>query len=1480
MSILGWDNFLASLGEYSLGGIEGLPCRSEFNRSSGLRLVVVESVLGGRRWLDARWREASCGNCRVLLLLVAGRGSSRGSLCYGWGGENLFCEIVEDDLTRLAAVCERALAERRELVVWDRLEAAFEALGKESRRREAILGCTHGELFSRHYMGRRAWGAAVGRDGSLGGLLRALKDEALGGGEGAAEVAEGGELLRLLGFDITDGGDRREAVLSSAGVERAFALVLRAGDRAEHSVAGLSDRRTAAGYAIEAARERGLPFALVVAGSVLRLYVRRGFGEGNSSGDTLAGDALAGDFSEQRFLETDVALAKAVWRQARGGDSGEGRGEEHDEKHDEKYEMGLRAVAMLFSGIALAGGAGKPSILGLLLSQSRSYVEDVAESLRRRIYNDVMPDLAKALVDARGIKEPNREELDETYEMAMRVLFRLLFVGYAEDKGLIPSADERQEEEEQDGEQRDLLQEQQAQKEYAKRSLKSKAQELAESLRLGKEKPFDDKNDKYWGEVNQLFKSIDKGDRQMGLPAYNGGLFVREEREQNIALKDNIFAPILQKLLLEESDENAWGPVDFADLSVREFGTIYEGLLESELSYAEEALTADKKSGLYRPMRGVKQGSGKQGSEVVVEAGNIYVHNTSGARKATGSYYTPDFCVEHLLEGSLLPALDAHFARIDERLNAREQINGEIFFDLRVADIAMGSGHFLVAAAGYMAQRFADYYKQHRGRLSGVATHLEELRTTAERRLRDVSAPVPRSLRVKQREKKGAKQGEKEKYWEGEEMLLRRQVVGRCVYGVDRNELAVQLARVSLWIHSFVPGLPLSYLDRNLLCGDSLVGVGTMAEIEDKVRAEGGRLGEVFAEEFLGDAKEALHSLAQNAQSSVKEVKKAEEEAEEIRDNLRPSEVFCDVMTAMRIDPKQPNVDISRWRQKKKELYGGREHRNAQDTLKGLKPIHFPVAFPEVFLRERQGFDVILGNPPWDKIFADESVFWTRYISGFKGYPQDERKKLVKQRKEDYPTLVDLLEQEKDKQQRLLTVLNRGTYGEKDKGFGSGHPDLHKVFAWRYWQLLVEPQGERNQGGHLGIVVPRSLLNSEGSKGFRKTIFRSTQYISITTILNKNKWCFTDLHGQYVVVLLAFQKNLQGSDAIIAMHPVCDNRPTFDTLASAIPIEIKMSEATKSNTTATLPSFTSPHSPAVFSKLRLSPSLGLDDPSSWRTRPYQELNATTDQPFMDMKMKQSSKDKWPVYKGESFDIWQADTGSYYAWAQPQPIMDMLQRKRLRRVKNSPSSEFSIEDIKKPETLPCLSPRIAFRLITNATNTRTMICSLIPPKVFCQNSAPVFLFPRGDEREQTYLLGILCSRPLDWFARRFVELNMNHHIINNFPIPRPSRADPLRLRVIELAGLLACQDARLQAWATTIGVASAPLDEVKKQEMTTELDAIAAHLYGLSREQLKHIFATFHEGWQSRPDYKPTLAQTLAHYDAWHTSLGKKPPPPA
>ena len=239
---------------------------------------------------------------------------------------------------------------------------------------------------------------------------------------------------------------------------------------------------------------------------------------------------------------------------------------------------------------------------------------------------------------------------------------------------------------------------------------------------------------------------------------------------------------------------------------------------------------------------------------------------------------------------------------------------------------------------------------------------------------------------------------------------------------------------------------------------------------------------------------------------------------------------------------------------------------------------------------------------------------------------------------------------------------------------------------------------------------------------------------------------------------------------------------------------------------------------------------------------------------------------WPVYTGKSFDLWNPDAGSYYAWADPEPALEWLQGKRISGNKSSksPHSEFSLEHVRDCSTLPCLEARIAFRDVARATDRRTIIACLIPPRVFITNQGPYFLWPRGDEKDQAFLLGILCSIPLDWYARRFVETHVNFFIINPFPIPRPSRDNLGWKRVIEIAGCLACPDDRFAAWAEKVGVECGPLDAEKKEDMIYELDAVVAHLYNLDENQLVHIFETFREGW----DYQKRLDGVLRHFKKW------------
>lgn len=180
---------------------------------------------------------------------------------------------------------------------------------------------------------------------------------------------------------------------------------------------------------------------------------------------------------------------------------------------------------------------------------------------------------------------------------------------------------------------------------------------------------------------------------------------------------------------------------------------------------------------------------------------------------------------------------------------------------------------------------------------------------------------------------------------------------------------------------------------------------------------------------------------------------------------------------------------------------------------------------------------------------------------------------------------------------------------------------------------------------------------------------------------------------------------------------------------------------------------------------------------------------------------------WPVYKGTSFNIWEPDTGVYYDSAQSEVVADHLQQKRLAqgRVDSSAFAELPSVTLGDASTLPCRRARIAFRNVTNPTNTRTLIAALIPPDRVIVHHAPYLLQTAGSARDEAYVLGVLCSMPCDWQARRTVELNMTFEQLNLVTIPDPGEGHPVRDQVTGLAAQLAACDERFAEWAAEVGV---------------------------------------------------------------------------
>ncbi len=237
---------------------------------------------------------------------------------------------------------------------------------------------------------------------------------------------------------------------------------------------------------------------------------------------------------------------------------------------------------------------------------------------------------------------------------------------------------------------------------------------------------------------------------------------------------------------------------------------------------------------------------------------------------------------------------------------------------------------------------------------------------------------------------------------------------------------------------------------------------------------------------------------------------------------------------------------------------------------------------------------------------------------------------------------------------------------------------------------------------------------------------------------------------------------------------------------------------------------------------------------------------------------------WPVYKGSSFNLWQPDTGVYYDSADPEAMVDHLQQKRLAQ-RSKPTSAFAKQDdsiTDDPATLPCLHARIAFRDVARATDTRSLIAALIPGERVIVHQAPYLLRVAGAPTDEAFLLGVLSSAPCDWQARRTVELHLTFEQLGLLSIPDPGEGDPIRDRVVEIAGRLAAVDERFAEWAAEVGVpVGSANDETIKQDLICELDACVALLYGLDEDDLAVIYETFSE----TVDYTERHAAVLAHF---------------
>ena len=568
----------------------------------------------------------------------------------------------------------------------------------------------------------------------------------------------------------------------------------------------------------------------------------------------------------------------------------------------------FRYFYCLFRRDAFIPDASGTSFLDLVLTESQQYTVAVSDDLKNRVYDALRLLIGGFLDFPRNRLDRTNPPLDKIQANCLILLYRVLFILYAESRGLLPVENPN----------------------YAARySLAALAETVHETLDRG-DLIIPTISD-YWARLRGLFTLINDGWDHL-IPQYNGGLFnpayhpFLEENE----LGNKALAQVIELLTRTEKGER----IAYRDLDVRHLGNIYEGLLEYQPQIADQDLVIVSKKGSETV---APKSSSNQ--EVAYPKGAVYLLTDKGERKATGSYYTPDYIVRYIVENTLAP--------LCENKTVHEILS------LKILDPATGSGHFLVGVVDYLAEELIT----HPG-----APHIAET-TDTETELA---------------------------YW-------RRRVVESCVYGVDLNPMAVELAKLSLWLHTVAKGEPLSFLDHHIRCGNSLIG----AKVENlshlpELRKSRRKVGEAQTEismafPFTDTVANAIghYLLIEETESRTADQIHAKEHQLDIAQKMLRfhkgvADLWISFFFGNEMDRKKYHTALDALRNKKMaELEAMPVYQWAQEIAAEKRFFHWEIEFPEVFRdrygreKDNPGFDAVIGNPPYganldklDKRFA------------------------------------------------------------------------------------------------------------------------------------------------------------------------------------------------------------------------------------------------------------------------------------------------------------------------------------------------------------------------------------------------------------------------------------------------------------------------------------------------------------------------------
>ena len=780
-------------------------------------------------------------------------------------------------------------------------------------------------------------------------------------------------------------------------------------------------------------------------------------------------------------------------------------------------------------------------------------------------------------------------------------------------------------------------------------------------------------------------------------------------------------------------------------------------------------------------------------------------------QKEFGAYYTKPEITNYLCERTINKFISGKIGNVQvlENLNNQlcQQLLDDVLPNLSILDPACGSGAFLVAALQHLIKIYTAIFDFIQ--VSGNAEN--------QARLTKIKQDHP-SL----------------------DYYIKKRVITDNLYGVDIMEEAVEIAKLRLFLSLVAAAKtvddlePLPNVDFNIMSGNSLIGL---------IRVDGSRFDNV-GQSKQGNILQQLNS--QNYQAILKEknasIRKYKEHAfmiadvegteqedrlEFLRENINRVNRESLVKLNQLLLDEFSNLKI---KYEEVQLKGKPVKRllNIAD-MEGLKPFHWGYHFDQIIARG--GFDIILGNPPWEifkpqakEFFAEYSDIVTKNKMDIKTFEKQQKQLLENpeiatawlEYQSQYPH-VSLYYRSAEQYVNQISVVNGKKQGTDI--------NLYKLFVEQCVNLL-------SQNGECGLVIPSGIYTDLGTKQLREMLFSQTNITGLFCFENK-KGIFEGVHKSFKFVILTFENGKQtlSFPAKFMRHDVgeLNSFPGDDCINMSVDLIKQLSPDSIS-----IMEFKTDLDIHIAEKMSRFPLLGEEIQDTWNLKLTREFDMTNDSHLFKTE---PGKGRLPLYEGKMIHQFN------HKFAEPRYWIDEVEGRKAILGKNG---------VDKGQILDYQCYRLGFRDIARNTDIRTMIAT-IDTCSFHGNKLPnvkIFDDYRNkiiDYKSQLLVCSFFNSFVLDWLLRTKVSSTLNFFYIYQLPVPRLTEKDEYFQEIVERAAKLICTTAEYDELAKEVGLGSHKngiTDERERGKIRAELDGIIAHLYGLTETEFSHILSTF------------------------------------